>query len=313
MQNVEDATRWIWLYEKLEDAAKSRRIFGEVPKRTEIVLSDNVKAFIDNRFTAFPGQTTVCYGASGCGKTTSAVYLLRGDYPHRPEYAIMIEAEGSSDIATSFAKRMSAPAAASQIVSILVAAVMLPTETESTAKKLKGDISKWLRRLNCVSPSIGEPANIIARPPFTPNNGVDPSYKIPPLIIIDDLPRSDLNCEFIGRLYTAADAAQVNVLILTKDREWANTMITINGGVKILPMEEVIDNPRERFDARFTETPIWTGMYWDEQDIEALVELDQVGNIELHAEMTPRQVFQQHFARTHARRGRLRFREYEAL
>jgi energy-coupling factor transporter ATP-binding protein EcfA2 len=63
----------------------------------------NVKAFIHSQFTAFPGQTTVCYGASGSGKTTAAVYLLRGDYPHRPKRAIMIAAAGSADIiATSF-------------------------------------------------------------------------------------------------------------------------------------------------------------------------------------------------------------------
>jgi hypothetical protein len=93
-----------------------------------------------------------------------------------------------------------------------------------------------------------------------------------------------------------ADAAQVAEMILTKDREWANTMININGGVKILPMEEVVYNPKQRHDDRFTEAPIWTEMYWD--DIKALVDLDGLVAIEPHADMTPRQVFQQHFART---------------
>jgi hypothetical protein len=192
-------------------------------------------------------------------------------------------------------------------VSILVAAVIkLPTETDttesSTAKKQLIVIFKWLERLrNCWwSPSIDIP-QIIAIPPFTSidlYSDVHPSFKTTPLIIVDDLPRSDWNCEFVGRLYTAADAARVNVMILTNDREWANTMININGGVKILPMEEVINNPRQRRDVPFTDAPIWTGMYWDEGDIQALVNLDGLGAIEFLADMTPRQVFQQHFART---------------
>lgn len=305
MRNVEDATRWIWLYDKLEDAATSLRIFGEVPQRTEIVLSNNVRALLNNRVTVFRGQTTVCYGASGCGKTTAAAYLMNGNYTHRPERAIMIEAEGSSDIAASFSERLSAPAAASQMVSILVAAVRTPTEAEPQPSEyhFRWGISRWLRILNCLSPPIdGESVSIIARP--APGDGVDPSFKITPLIIIDDLPRSDKNREFVGRLYVAADAAQVNVVILTKDREWANAMIAINGGVKILPMEEVIENPRERFDSSFTEVPAWTGMYWDEQDVQALAELEHVGNIEYHAEMTPRHVFQQRAARLDAELGR---------
>jgi hypothetical protein len=203
--------------------------------------------------------------------------------------------------------------AATRIHSILVAAVKMPTETthtELTAQtKLIDTIFKWFDRLrNCwwSSPSIEIP-RITAWPPLTSNDhysgAIDPSYQMPPLIVVDDLPRSDLNCEFVGRLYTAAYTAKVHVLILTNDREWANTMINSNGGVKILPMEEVVTNPRQRLDVPFTETPAWTGMYWDEDDIEALLELDQLGIIERLAEMTPLQVFQQHFARTNPGRN----------
>ena len=267
LQNVEGPTRWLSLYRYLEDASKSRRIFGKVPDRKEIVRSRNVKAFLKSAFHEFPGQTTVCYGVSGCGKTTSGMYLSRGDYAHRPDRAFMIEAEGSLDFATSFAKQMSAPLAAPHIASILVASVRpsSETETKSTAEKLMGSISEMIQRMNCFLPSVGVPANLIAHPPFALN--LDPSYKLGPRIIIDDLPQSEANREFVGRLYTAAFAATVNVLILTKDREWANEMIAINGGVKILPMEEVIDNPRERASAQFKEIPGWTGMFWDDKDI----------------------------------------------
>jgi hypothetical protein len=302
----------------------SSMIFGVGPDRTEIVLSNNVKAFIHNQCNTFPGQTTVCYGVSGCGKTISAMYLLRGDYPYRPERAIMIAAAGSSDIATFLSNQLlsssahqpaAVAAAATRIHSILVAAVKMPTETtdteSSTAKnKLTDIIFKWLERLrNCwwSQPSIDIiPQIIMARPPLTSidrYSAIDPSYRMPPLIVVDDLPRSDLNCEFVGRLYTAAYTAKVHVLILTNDRGWANTMINMNGGVKILPMEEVVTNPRKRLDVPFTEDPLWTGMYWDEDDIQALLELDQLGNIERLAKMTPLQVLQQHFARTNPGRN----------
>ena len=166
LQNVEGPTRWLSLYRYLEDASKSRRIFGKVPDRKEIVRSRNVKAFLKSAFHEFPGQTTVCYGVSGCGKTTSGMYLLRGDYAHRPDRAFMIEAEGSLDFATSFAKQMSAPLAAPHIASILVASVRpsSETETKSTAEKLMGSISEMIQRMNCFPPSVGVPANLIAHP-----------------------------------------------------------------------------------------------------------------------------------------------------
>ena len=54
LQNVEDATRWLSLYKYLEDASKSRRIFGEVADQKEIVVSRNVMAFIKSSFQDFP-------------------------------------------------------------------------------------------------------------------------------------------------------------------------------------------------------------------------------------------------------------------
>jgi hypothetical protein len=84
-----------------------------------------------------------------------------------------------------------------------------------------------------------------------------------PLLIIDDYPKSEANATFLSRLYTQAWATKITVLILTKDSEWANKMITINGGVKILPMDKVIRNPRGDRVTPFAVVPDQTGrMAW---------------------------------------------------
>jgi hypothetical protein len=84
-----------------------------------------------------------------------------------------------------------------------------------------------------------------------------------PLLIIDDYPESEANATFLSGLYTQAWATQIPVLILTKDSEWANKMITINGGVKILPMDKVIRNPRGDRVTPFAVVPDQTGrMAW---------------------------------------------------
>lgn len=297
MQNVEDAARWVSLYQRLEAAARARKKFGGVLPRKEIVFSKSVRAFLRDRLTVLAGQTTVCYGVSGCGKTTAAEYLLRGNYANRPHRAIMIEAEGATNIAAKFSRKLAAPAAEDHIVNILCAAVRTPAEVNRYSNSLWGVAARWIQRANCLPPSVDEHDDVlVAEPAWTGNN----PKKIAPLIIIDDLARSEKNREFVAELYTEAHAAQVNVLILTKDKDWANDIIAINGGVKILPMEEVINNPRKRPDERFTEIPEWTGMYWDEADIKALVKMYQVGDIDFHGSMTPYQVYQQQNARENA-------------
>ena len=88
-------------------------------------------------------------------------------------------------------------------------------------------------------------------------------------MIIDDLPESEANEGFVNRLYTRAYAEKISVLILTKDHEWETKMIKdINGGVKILPVDEAIENPRGNSVEPFTEAPRWPGIGWNLVDLQ---------------------------------------------
>jgi hypothetical protein len=89
-----------------------------------------------------------------------------------------------------------------------------------------------------------------------------------PLLIIDDFPESIANRAFLSRLYINAHAERITVLVLTKDAGWGTRMVKINGGVKILPVDEVIRNPRRGSVEPFEKEPDWTGMGWSLEDLQ---------------------------------------------
>jgi hypothetical protein len=121
-----------------------------------------------------------------------------------------------------------------------------------------------------------------------------------PLLIIDDLRASVANRDFVDSLYTRAYALGISVLILTKDEQWATKMININGGVKILPVEGVINNPKGGSVEPFKEDPQWTGMTWRIPDLRVFAGTLGLPDIsaELSDAMTPDSVVDLHARRT---------------
>jgi hypothetical protein len=118
-------------------------------------------------------------------------------------------------------------------------------------------------------------------------------------LIIDDLPESKANREFVSSLYIRAHSTKISVLILTKDEKWATTMKDINGGVKILPVDGVIKNPRGDSVEPFAEDPQWTGMTWRLPNLQVFAETLGPPDIsaELRDGMTPKAVVDLHVRR----------------
>lgn len=87
--------------------------------------------------------------------------------------------------------------------------------------------------------------------------------------------------------------------MLTKDVEWADEMININRGVKILPVDHVIDNPKGDSVEPFTEKPQWTGMGWSIAHLHNFATLlgDPDVSSNLREGMTPEQVKHLHARR----------------
>ena len=95
-------------------------MYGDVPTRTHFVGSQStIAALVQHYVTALEGKTYICQGLSGCGKTTSALYLTHGDFNIRPRRAIMIRASDSKDLAASFSSSLGAPDAAPIISEIV--------------------------------------------------------------------------------------------------------------------------------------------------------------------------------------------------
>ena len=115
-----------------------------------------------------------------------------------------------------------------------------------------------------------------------------------PLLIIDDLAESQENLNFVGALYEAADESKATVLVFMKEETWANRLIQLNGGVKILPVNQVIRNPRQDVTSPFTVAPQWTGMRWTREDLEAFAEMENIHNVQIREGMTPQEVLDRH-------------------
>jgi hypothetical protein len=93
---------------------------------------------------------------------------------------------------------------------------------------------------------------------------------------------------------------KISVLIFTKDEQWATAIMKdINGEVKILPVDGVINNPRGDSVDSFVQDPQWTGMTWRLPDLRFFAETLGPPDIsaELRDGMTPDSVVDFHNVR----------------
>lgn len=119
-----------------------------------------------------------------------------------------------------------------------------------------------------------------------------------PILIVDDLSKSDANFGFVSSLYNEASRLGVAVLVMTRDKAWANERMIeeVNGGVKVVPMMPIITNPKERGDcSRFiSEVPNWNEMEWGLQDLTNFATLENTTDVTIEDGMTPDQVLLLH-------------------
>ena len=115
-----------------------------------------------------------------------------------------------------------------------------------------------------------------------------------PILIIDGLAKSLENQAFVGGLCEHVRDSNMSALILVKEETWADELIKVNGGVKILPVDQVVNNPRgDNVYRRFTDKSQWKSMVWGLDDIKAFAGMAGMGGIidvTLRENMTPEQV-----------------------
>ena len=301
-----NAAKWYWLVDRLNEAAKKRELLNVQVDRTVLVASDTVNVFVNHYLQATPGKTYVCYGVSGCGKTMSAAHLLRGEYIYRPRRAIMVNAFGSRNFVKDFCDNEDAPSAAPHLVDILCTSLIFDDKKQASKAPLTKlrDIFTAVRRMaeGCIAPAAEQPSmELDPARPLQLEKGRPPTIRSElPLLIIDDLAKSEANEDFIARLYIRAHSTKISVLILTKHAKWATEIKNINGGVKILPVDGVVSNPRGDSVKPFVDDPQWTGMTWDLRDLKLFAETLGAPAIfeELRDGMTPEEVVDLHSRRS---------------
>jgi len=293
-----NAAKFYWLVDKLNDAAKKRELLNVEVDRTLLIASDTVNVFVNHYLQANPGTTYVCYGVSGCGKTISAAHLLRGEHTYRPQRAIMVNAFGSSNFVQDFCHSQNALNAVPHLVDILCSSLTFDDKKQASGAPLTKlmEMMNVVRKMTegCIAPAAEQPRMELSGARSLQIEKCRPttSRTALPLLIIDDLAKSEKNEDFIARLYIRAHATKISVLILTKHAEWATKMKNINGGVKILPVDGVISNPRGDCVTPFVDDPQWTGMTWHLRDLKRFAATLGMPDIsgELQDCMTPEEV-----------------------
>jgi hypothetical protein len=86
---------------------------------------------------------------------------------------------------------------------------------------------------------------------------------------------------------------------MTKAKEWAFKLISLNGGTKVMPLPTNVDNPRYAGQKRFTETRLWNSLFWSVGELRDLVStfcskknLNPVEAIPDGAQLTPGEAIQ---------------------
>jgi hypothetical protein len=103
--------------------------------------------------------------------------------------------------------------------------------------------------------------------------------KSSPILIIDDFNEvTEANKGFVKELLRDAAKLGVVVFILTRDQDWATTLIQFNDGSKIKPLIGNVDNRDYDGTKVFDEVPMWNAMDWSVTQLRELIRPMSVRN-----------------------------------
>jgi hypothetical protein len=83
------------------------------------------------------------------------------------------------------------------------------------------------------------------------------------MLIIDNFNyATDKNKKFVEKLIQEASQFKVFVFILTRSKQWATTLASINGGSKLKPLHGNVDNANYEIIDPFQGVPEWNTLPW---------------------------------------------------
>jgi hypothetical protein len=101
------------------------------------------------------------------------------------------------------------------------------------------------------------------------------SQKGLPLLIIDNFNEvTEENQAFVKKLFQEASQYNVFIFITTSNRDWATTLVGLNGGSKIKPLYGNVNNADYDIYLKFSGVPDWNTLPWTAECLREFIRPD---------------------------------------
>jgi hypothetical protein len=258
------AARFERLKVALACAAEAKTMLngGVVIDRRAVVNSPLIDRMVDAYSIASTGKILVVCTPVDTGKTSAARFLMHGKHPFRPDRSLMVSATSMKDFPVDYTRDVLGveKQAGPVLGQILCRALTSAETTEGHAFTESAEISM-----------------------YGPDQILGPAdFKGLPMLIVDNFNEAtDKNEDFVKKLLQEASLSRVFVFILTSDKEWATTLVGLNGGCKIKPLYGNVDNKDYKKSKQFLGDPEWNTMPWTVETLRALIQPLCVNPVEL--------------------------------
>lgn len=268
------ATRFPELKGTLAVKAMARTVLSGGYDGLPVVKSPPIERMLDAYRIEERGSVVVMCAPEDSGKTRAAEFLMNGNYPYRPQRALMVSAASMKDFEKDFAiDHLGVEHAAGSLGEILCSALSGAEDRlcESGVTRLVAFAETIVASAMCQSNTREQQQQSIQM------YGADQICNVPvgfqglSMLIIDNFNEpTDRNKVFIKKLLQEASQFHVFVFVLTSNEDWATTLVTLSGGNKIKPLYGNVDNPDYIITDPFRGIPIWNTLAWS---VDALREL----------------------------------------
>jgi hypothetical protein len=261
------------------DAAKETVLNGGYSGRP-VVKSPHIERMVAAYRIAARGMIAVMCAPGNSGKHTAAEFFIHGNHPFRPERSLMVSAAGMDDFALQFSELLGVKSASLEMDDILCMALSQKSQDSSAAANLVLKAGDVVRPSLCFEPSsrhaVTHAIEMYGRERIPPP-AVDIG-KMPVLIIDCFNEATEKNKTFITKLIQVAADYDVFVFILTTKRDWATTLVDLNGGAadlnggaKIKPLHGNVNNADYKVTGDFKGVPDWNSLEWSVETLRELI------------------------------------------
>jgi hypothetical protein len=242
-----------------------------------VVMSPHIKCMISAYRASYEvGKVVVMCSPGNSGKSSAARFLIHGEHPARPQRSLIVSAKGMVDFALQFSELLGVKSASAESDEHLCIALTQISQDSSAAAGLV------LKAGDLAESSLCFATN--SRRSFTSDRPIKmhrpEKIRSPrkiglgemPVLIIDDFNKAtEENKSFVEKLLQSAAPCGVLVFILTEKRDWATTLVGLNGGRKIKPLHGNVNHADYTPSRNFTGVPDWNSLQWPVETLRELI------------------------------------------